>query len=179
MHALAAQHAVGERERALDLRDARAETAVRELAVDDVEARRQAIRGAIAQRHREVEAHGARAGWRFEPREILAEVARDQRRAVQEREHLIEPADRIGLQREVAGAQIADADAHVGRAVAEHAAAAARREPRVDELDGAVEVLGERPVADERELAVLDVDASRGTRLRRRRTGTRARARRT
>ena len=102
------------------------------------------IRGAIAQRQRKIEAHGTGPARSLDPREILAEVARDQRRAVQECEHLIEPADRIGLQREVPGAKIADAHAYVGRPVAEHTAAAARREPRVDELDGAVELLGER-----------------------------------
>ena len=108
----------------------------------------------------------------------VAEVARDQRRAVQEREHLIEPADRVGLQREVAGAQVADAHAHVGRPVAEHAAAAARREPRVDELDGAVELLGERASRGRTRAGRPRRRRSRGTRLRRRRTETRARARR-
>jgi hypothetical protein len=41
LEALAAQRSVGERERAVDLGDMRAEAQVRELAVDDVEARRQ------------------------------------------------------------------------------------------------------------------------------------------
>ena len=116
------------------------------------------IRCAIAQRQCEIEADGAGAGRGFEPREVRAEEARNQRRTVQEQQHLVEPADRIRSQREIAGTQIADADAQIGRAIAEQAAAALCREARVDELEGAVEILRHRPIADERELAVLDVD---------------------
>jgi hypothetical protein len=100
--ALAAQRFVGERERALDLRDVRAEAAVGELAVDDVETGGQAKRGAIAQRHRQIDFNGACAARRFEAREILAEKAGDQRRVVQECEHLIQAADRVRFQPEVA-----------------------------------------------------------------------------
>ena len=130
-----------------------AEAAVGELAVDDVEPGGQPIRCAIAQRQRQIEAHGAGAARRFEPREVLAEVARDQRR-VGSRTRAPDRARRScsHCSEKSPCAQIADADAQVGRAVAEHAAAAARREPRVDELERAVEILGDRPVADEREL---------------------------
>ena len=81
----------------------------------------------------------------------------DQRSTVQEREHLVELARGVGRHRELARAQVRDRHADFVGMVAEHAAAAMRRETRVHEFHSAVQVFRGRPVVHEREPGLIDL----------------------
>ena len=105
----------------------------------------------------EIDARLAGAERRLQPREVRSELPRDQRRALEERQHLIQRPDRLRLQRQHGRTHVCDAGADVGRAVAQDASGAARRKARVHELERAVQLLGRGPIPDEREHALLDV----------------------